>query len=211
MLAGSILLLLSGGLRQLHEVDGLGVLGRPVVECLGREETGPLGKVVGIPEDVLVALGSGGADLGGGQALECPREQEAIAAARAGDVGEPRRRRVGEEVLHEDEGVGEGVYEARQAMGEVGGEQRPEGGVEAGGEQVHVLGARSQRLEGPRRRHATDEPRVDDGQLPGAHRVQLLYASVVSSGRIDQARGEEDRSCMIVAGCRTYRDGGRVV
>jgi len=47
-----LLSLLSGGLRQLHEVDGLGVLGWPVVECLGREETGLLGKVAGIPEDV---------------------------------------------------------------------------------------------------------------------------------------------------------------
>jgi len=48
----SFFVLSSGGLRQLHEVDGLGVLGWPVVECLGREETGLLGKVVGIPEDV---------------------------------------------------------------------------------------------------------------------------------------------------------------
>jgi len=48
----SFFILSSGGLRQLHEVDGLGVLGRPVVECLGREETGLLGKVAGIPEDV---------------------------------------------------------------------------------------------------------------------------------------------------------------
>ena len=46
-----LLSLLSGGLCQLHEVDGLGVLGWPVVECLGREETRALGKVVGIPED----------------------------------------------------------------------------------------------------------------------------------------------------------------
>ena len=39
------------GLGQLPEVDWRCVLGRAVVECLGREKTGPLGRVVAIPEE----------------------------------------------------------------------------------------------------------------------------------------------------------------
>ena len=101
------------GLGQLHEVDWCGVLGRPVVECLGREKRGPLGRVVAVPEDVLVAAG---ADRRVGQAVPLG-ERPPAAAARAGDVGVPRRLRVHEGVSREPVGVGEGVDERSGSRG----------------------------------------------------------------------------------------------
>ena len=91
-----------------------------------------------------------GADTGGGQAAAYA--QAPAAAARAGDVREPRRRRVGEDGGHDAVGVGEGVDEARQPCA---GEQRPERVVEAGGELVPTVRARPRRAEHPCNRQAT--------------------------------------------------------
>jgi len=133
----------------LHEVDGRSVLGRPVVKRLGREKTRPLGRVVAVPEDVPVVVG---AHRGVWQAVRL-RQQPSAAAARAGDVGVPRRPRVGEGVLREAEGVGERVDEARQPGGEAG-EEWPKLVVEAGGELVEAVGACPRRVQHPHRRHA---------------------------------------------------------
>ena len=83
------------GLGQLHEVDGSGILGRPVIERLGREKDGPLGRVCAVPEHTVAVA----AEHGVGEALPSPPSrplpQHAAAASAYPDAcGSARASRV---------------------------------------------------------------------------------------------------------------------